>query len=142
MSQRKPTKKLTAKQERFCREYVIDCNGTQAAIRAGYSKWTANEQSSRLLAKGHIKARVVELSERVAGKVELTAEKVLGDIERVRGKAEDKGDWRSALKAGELQGRFLALFTDRVEQTGNIEVHFEVKRGAVKEGVSGDANPG
>ena len=34
-------KKLTAKQQRFCDEYLIDMNGTQAAIRAGYSKKTA-----------------------------------------------------------------------------------------------------
>lgn len=41
--------KITAKQERFCREYLIDLNATQAAIRAGYSANTAQEQSSRLL---------------------------------------------------------------------------------------------
>ena len=41
--------KITAKQEAFCREYLIDLNATQAAIRAGYSEKTAAEQSSRLL---------------------------------------------------------------------------------------------
>lgn len=44
-------KKLTAKQQRFCNEYLIDLNATQAAIRAGYSVKTANEQGSQLLAK-------------------------------------------------------------------------------------------
>lgn len=44
-------KKLTAKQQRFCDEYLIDLNATQAAIRAGYSVKTANEQGSQLLAK-------------------------------------------------------------------------------------------
>lgn len=43
--------KLTAKQQRFVDEYLIDLNATQAAIRAGYSTKTANEQSSQLLAK-------------------------------------------------------------------------------------------
>lgn len=43
--------KLTAKQQRFCDEYLIDLNATQAAIRAGYSVKTANEQGSQLLAK-------------------------------------------------------------------------------------------
>ena len=42
--------KLTAKQQRFCDEYLIDLNATQAAIRAGYSPKTACEQASRLLA--------------------------------------------------------------------------------------------
>lgn len=43
--------KLTAKQQRFVDEYLIDLNATQAAIRAGYSTKTANEQGSQLLAK-------------------------------------------------------------------------------------------
>ncbi|MGE9266402.1 terminase small subunit, partial [Escherichia coli] len=40
---------LSEKQRRFVAEYLIDLNGTQAAIRAGYSAKTAQEQSSRLL---------------------------------------------------------------------------------------------
>lgn len=43
--------KLSAKQKRFCDEYLIDLNATQAAIRAGYSEKTANEQGARLLTK-------------------------------------------------------------------------------------------
>lgn len=46
---------LSEKQKRFCDEYLIDLNATQAAIRAGYSKRTASEQSSRLLANVKIK---------------------------------------------------------------------------------------
>lgn len=42
-------KKLTAKQQRFCDEYLIDLNATQAAIRAGYSEKTAYSQGQRLL---------------------------------------------------------------------------------------------
>ena len=40
---------MTDKQARFCEEYMIDLNATQAAIRAGYSPKTAQEQSARLL---------------------------------------------------------------------------------------------
>lgn len=43
---------MTDKQARFCEEYMIDLNATQAAIRAGYSPKTANEQAARLLANG------------------------------------------------------------------------------------------
>lgn len=53
--------KLTDKQERFCREYLIDLNATQAAIRAGYSEKTAQEQSSRLLSNVIVQNRIVEL---------------------------------------------------------------------------------
>lgn len=57
--------KLTSKQKRFCEEYIIDCNATQAAIRAGYSERTANEQGARLLAKVSIQEYVKELLEKV-----------------------------------------------------------------------------
>ena len=40
---------MTAKQKRFCNEYLIDCNATQAAIRAGYSAKTAYSVGQRLL---------------------------------------------------------------------------------------------
>lgn len=49
---------LTAKQARFVDEYLIDLNATQAAIRAGYSEKTANEQGARLLANASVSAAV------------------------------------------------------------------------------------
>lgn len=52
---------MTDKQERFCEEYMIDLNATQAAIRAGYSPKTANEQGSQLLAKLSIQNRIAQL---------------------------------------------------------------------------------
>lgn len=54
---KKPAK-LTDKQERFCYEYCIDTNATKAAIRAGYSEYTANEQGCQNLAKLSIKERI------------------------------------------------------------------------------------
>ncbi len=50
--------KLTAKQQMFCDEYLIDLNATQAAIRAGYSPNTATEQGSRLLTNVNIRAYI------------------------------------------------------------------------------------
>lgn len=52
--------KLTEKQQRFVDEYLIDLNATQAAIRAGYSVKTANEQGSQLLAKLSIQQAISE----------------------------------------------------------------------------------
>lgn len=51
--------KLTAKQQRFCDEYLIDLNATQAAIRAGYSPKTAEQTASRLLT-------IVKVSDEIA----------------------------------------------------------------------------
>lgn len=54
------TAKLTEKQQRFVDEYLIDLNATQAAIRAGYSVKTANEQGSQNLAKLSIQQAIAE----------------------------------------------------------------------------------
>lgn len=54
-------KKLTDKEEAFCREYVISWNATRAAIDAGYSKKTAKEIAHKNLTKAHIKERIEEL---------------------------------------------------------------------------------
>ncbi|AHF77911.1 Terminase small subunit [Sodalis praecaptivus] len=52
---------LTDKQEMFCREYLIDLNATQAAIRAGYSEKTANRIAAQLLSKLDIQNRIAQL---------------------------------------------------------------------------------
>lgn len=51
---------LTSKQQRFVDEYLIDLNATQAAIRAGYSPATAEQQGSRLLSNVKVQAHVTE----------------------------------------------------------------------------------
>lgn len=52
---------LTDKQDMFCREYLIDLNATQAAIRAGYSVKTANRTAHENLSKPDIQSRIAEL---------------------------------------------------------------------------------
>ena len=69
--------KLTDKQERFCQEYIIDLNATQAAIRTGYSEKTANEQGARLLANVSIQERLAELKKERAEKLDVNATWVL-----------------------------------------------------------------
>ena len=68
---------LTPKQQRFVEEYLIDLNGTQAAIRAGYSAKTANEQAARLLAKVSVSQAVAEAKMARAEKVGIDAEWLL-----------------------------------------------------------------
>ena len=48
-------RQLSAKQIRFCDEYMVDCNATQAAIRAGYSRRTAERACDWVNEKGHEK---------------------------------------------------------------------------------------
>jgi phage terminase small subunit len=70
-------KELNLRQLMFCKEYIIDFNGTQAAIRAGYSKKTANEQASRMLANVNIQDQIQKESNKREVKVERTAEDVV-----------------------------------------------------------------
>jgi len=125
-------KKLTNKQSMFVKEYLIDLNATQAAIRAGYSKRTAEWQGPQLLGKAHVSAAIqVEMDKRSA-RVEITADDVLTGIQRVTLKAEEAKEFQSALKGFALLGKHLKLFTDKVEHGGNIRL--EVVTGVPDEG--------
>lgn len=69
--------KLTAKQQAFVREYLIDLNATQAAIRAGYSAKTAEQQGSRLLRNAEVQRAVSEGQKERSEKTGITAQWVL-----------------------------------------------------------------
>lgn len=75
---------LNDKQKAFCEEYLIDLNATQAAIRAGYSEKTANEQAARMLTKTNIQEYIQELKKARSDRTQVTQDKVLNDIERLR----------------------------------------------------------
>lgn len=75
--------KLTAKQQRFCDEYLIDLNATQAAIRAGYSKKTANEQASRLLANVNIQQYLQKKKTKLEEKFTISQESILRELHSV-----------------------------------------------------------
>ena len=75
---------LNEKQKQFCNEYIIDFNGTQAAIRAGYSKKTANEQAAQLLAKLSIQEYLKELIKRRNERTQITQDEVVADIIKVK----------------------------------------------------------
>jgi phage terminase small subunit len=68
---------LTEKQAEFVRQYLIDLNATAAAIRAGYSPRTANEQASRLLANVSIGDAVAKAMAARSARTGIKAERVL-----------------------------------------------------------------
>ena len=127
--------KMTAKQQRFCDEYLIDLNATQAAIRAGYSKKTAEQTASRLLTnvkvQEYIEKRMAEKdAELIADQDEVL--KYLTSVLRGQARSEvvvveGQGDGYSEaramkkapdekerLKAAELLGKRYGLYTDKV----------------------------
>lgn len=109
------TQELTDRQARFCEEYLIDLNATQAAIRAGYSEKTANEQGAQLLAKLSIQNRIAELKAERAKRTEITQDSVIQELAEVA-RAEVKGVRAvDKLKALELLGKHLGMFVERYE---------------------------
>ena len=124
--------KLTEKQKRFADEYIISGNATQAAIKAGYSKKTANriatENLSKLVIKNYIDERLEELkSERTADAQEVleyltsvmrgneTEEVLIGVGEGMQSTIQKEVGAKDRLKAAELLGKRFALFTDKTE---------------------------
>ena len=69
--------------EKFCHAYIKDMNATQAAIRTGYSKNTANRIGSRLLSNVDIKSRVAELREAYLDENIMTAKQVEYELTRI-----------------------------------------------------------
>ena len=124
--------KLTAKQQRFCDEYLIDLNATQAAIRAGYSKKTAYSIGVENLKKPELKNYIEKLmakkeSELIADQDEVL--KYLTSVMRGESQAsvlarngigadeviEKPPDEKERLKAAELLGRRYGLYTDKIK---------------------------
>ncbi len=116
------TKQLGSKIDRFVDEYLLDLNGTQAAIRAGYSAKTAAQQASRLL-------RNVKVRQAVATRQKDLAEKRAWDIERLVDEAEVNLDgaregkqFGSANRALELIGRLTGLVGGKQHQEPQVPI--------------------
>ena len=109
---------LTPKQRMFVAEYLIDLSATQAAIRAGYSKRTANRIGPENLSKPVIAAAIEQAVNDRSEKLSLSAEDVIQSILSIRQMAIADKELANALKANELLGKHLKLFTDKTELSG------------------------
>lgn len=74
---------LTPRQERFCEEYVVDLNGTQAAIRAGYAESGAYTEANRLLKNADVVDYINELKTGVRRVREIRADRILNTLETI-----------------------------------------------------------
>lgn len=130
---------MNARQKRFCDEYLIDCNATQAAIRAGYSPKTAKSIGQENLTKPDLKAYIEEQLERLHNEKTADAQEVLEYLTAVmRGQHREQtlqlvGDGvqtitdidvsaRERLKAAELIGKRYGMFKDNLDVGGSIPV--------------------
>ena len=115
---------LTAKQKMFVANYIVDLNATQAAVKSGYSVKTAQEQSSRLLSNVMIQEAIQGQMEARAQRTLVTADYVINGIKSVADNTEKDAD---RLKAYELLGKHLKLFTDKTELTGKDGEELTIK---------------
>ncbi len=75
--------KLTDQQKRFCDEYMVDLNGKQAAIRAGYKPKSAESQASRLLRNAKVRAHIDKLIAEASTRTGINADRVLREYARI-----------------------------------------------------------
>jgi phage terminase small subunit len=111
---------LSPKQARFVTEYLKDQNATQAAARAGYSKATANQQGSRLLANVGVAAAIRAKQTRVARKVEITAESLAREFEEARLLAKRQGQASAMVAATTGKGKLSGHLVERHKHSGAI----------------------
>lgn len=126
---------LTKKKIIFCNEYVIDYNGKQAAIRAGYKESNAASQASRLLSDSEILEYIKVLQKHLVDSSCLTEEKVINHLQDVLERClsakpvmewdysehemVETGDWtfdsKGALEAIKLLGQHLGMFSNKIK---------------------------
>jgi len=140
--------KLTAKRKRFVDEWLIDFNGTQAAIRAGYSEKTAAATAARLLRNVNIQNEISRRQKDLQRRTEVTQERVVQELARlafvdasvvcvtdfdkltedqraaIQGVKPTNFGWEiklcDKLKALELLGRHIGMFNDKLDIKATI----------------------
>lgn len=121
---------LTPKQARFVAEYLRDLNATQAAIRAGYSAKTADQQACRLLTNVKVSSAVAEAKQSRADRTQVDADWVLrrlaqdatadlADLYDENGNLRPVKDWPIAWRTGLVAGVETAQERDGQDEDGN-----------------------
>ena len=142
--------KMTAKQKRFCDEYLIDLNATKAAIRAGYSERTAQSIGTENLTKPLIQKYISDRMTEKESELIATQDEVLryltsvlrdttdsetivvegcGDGVSEARKMRVKPSEKDKLKAAELLGKRYALFTEKVDQAVDMDLNINIDYG-------------
>ena len=142
--------KLTTKQQRFCDEYLVDLNATQAAIRAGYSKKTARQTATENLSKPYIREYIDKRLKEKEAELIADQDEVLKYLTSVlRGESqsteivvEGTGDGcseartiekspseKDRLKAAELLGKRYGLYTEKIETDVDMELNINIDYG-------------
>jgi phage terminase small subunit len=146
--------KMTAKQMRFCDEYLIDLNATQAAIRAGYSEKTAGVMAAENLKKPNIKEYIDQrMAEKEAALIadqdevlkyltsvlrgesqsEVVVVENIGDFMSEARTMKKAPDEKERLKAAELLGKRYGLYKETIDQNVDMDLNITVDYGEQEE---------
>ena len=115
-------KNLTAKQSLFVKEYLIDLNATQAAIRAGYAERSAQQIGAENMLKPVVANAIQEAMYERRERLEMTQDDVLNKLEELRVKAIEINQLSVAAKCLELIGKHLRMFVDDSKQGAVVQV--------------------
>ena len=126
------TNPLTPLEDAYCKEYIIDLNQTQAAIRAGYSKKCANVTGSKLMNKGSVRTRIFELMKNRAERLEISADSVIKEIAivafaRMGQYAEWGPDGVSLKESDQVDTRAVQSIRESDEGALSIKLHDKVR---------------
>ena len=124
-------KELSPRQMRFASEYLIDCNATQAAIRAGYSEKGASVQGTRLLANANVRAKIDRLQELKENRVEVTQDWIVEQLVEVHGESMKRSAHGAfhpgaANKSLELLGKHTGMFREERQGTGDVNIQINM----------------
>lgn len=124
-------KELTEKQKAFCEEYLIDLNGTKAAIRAGYSEKTARSIATENLTKPDIANYIKELIEGKRNERIASQDEVLEFLTKgMRGEIKDQFDleatFQDRIKCSELLGKRYGTFVEKKDINGKFDTEIKV----------------
>lgn len=117
---------LTLKQMAFCTWYVsaeVNGNGVEAARRAGYrgTDATLAVVANENIRKPNLKNEIDRRMEKALSGAHVTVENTLRKLDVVYAKALEHGKYGPAVRAAELQGKYLKMFTDRIEHLQDVE---------------------
>ena len=128
--------KLTEKQQKFCDEYLLDLNATQAAIRAGYSSNTATEQGARLLTNVKVQNYIQERKKDRIERTEITQDMVLNELANIA--FSNIADYVKVVeKEAVIKGKKIKYKTVDATLTDNLSEEQKKALSMIKEGKNG-----
>ena len=130
---------LTPRQRRFVNEYLVALNGTQAAIRAGYSKRTAHVAASRLLKNVNVALEIRRQQALMQEDLKITRETVLNGLHEIASNPNAHDGAR--VSAWVNLAKIIGAYVEKTEQVHSIDHIAHAMQGLSIEELKVLANP-